>query len=181
MTLIELIVSMALFTVVLTLTVGFFITIQHLQSQYRQISNMQDEGRFAAETFSNITREAKTIVVSGTDTSLGTTPPVDLCSRGDVLTLGMMDSTTIRFDCQKESDNVYHLQMDSGSGNYYDLTTGQVNVTSLQISRGAQATYPKTLRYNMHIAENYLPNGESSPGIGEQMDFEDYLIMQNEL
>ncbi len=170
MTLVELVVSMALFTLVLTLTVGFFITIQKLQSQYRQTSNMLDEGRFASETFSRITREAKAVSVTGSG-NLSTGD--DLCSTGDTLSLTMMDSTTINFECQSNQ-----LKMDSGA---YNLTTDQVKVDSFNVSRGVVATYPKTLKYQMQIEETNLPNGETSAGTGEKMDFEDYLIMHNEL
>ncbi len=186
MTLVELVVSMALFTVVLTLTVGFFIAIQKLQSQYRQTANMQDEGRFAAETFSRITREAKTVqLTDSSGASIDFSGGIDLCATGDTLNLTMMDGTVVKFDCKKDSTdinhpNLNHLRMDSGSG-AYNLTTDQVNVDNFIISRGAQATYPKTLKYQMQIEETNLPSGEASASSGEKMDFEDYLIMHNEL
>ena len=186
MTLVELVVSMALFTVVLTLTVGFFIAIQKLQSQYRQTANMQDEGRFAAETFSRITREAKTVqLTNSSGASIDFSGGIDLCATGDTLNLTMMDGTVVRFDCKKDSTDINHpslnhLRMDSGLG-AYNLTTDQVNVDNFMISRGAQATYPKTLKYQMQIEETNLPSGEASASSGEKMDFEDYLIMHNEL
>src|SRR3990172_28245 len=63
MTLVELLVSMGLFAVVMTLTVGFFITMQKMQMTYRDAANLQQEGRIVSEIFSRYAREAKAIII----------------------------------------------------------------------------------------------------------------------
>lgn len=182
MTLVELIVSMGIFSVVMTVTVSFFIAIQNMQTIYRDRANLQQEGRIAAEIFSRYVREAQSVAMTD-----GAGNPVSelnngagLCVGGNAtLDLVMSDSTTLKFKCDGGTPN--RLQMSSCSppdGDCYsDVSSGQINVSSFRLWRGTPATFPKTLRYNMEVDQ--FKSGII--GEGEKVMFPGYLVMRNEL
>lgn len=191
MTLVELIVSMGIFAVVMTMTVGFFITTQKMQMTYRDRANLQQEGRIASEIFSRYVREAKTVAITGTDVSGGK----EICNASGGITLLMNDGTTstngttLKFICSGTIPNT--LKMAScpspcTPSAFSDISSSQVNIASLTIGRGAQATYPKTLTYSLEADQykkdasgNMIPS--ASLGVGEKITFPGYLVMRNEL
>ena len=182
MTLVELIVSMGIFSVVMTVTVSFFIAIQNMQMIFRDRANLQQEGRIASEIFSRYVREAQSVTM--TDGAGNTVAELNtgsgLCVGGSsTLNLVMSDGTTLKFKCDGGTPN--RLQMSScppADGDCYsDVSSGQINVSSFRLWRGTPATYPKTLRYNMEVDQ--FKSG--TIGEGEKIMFPGYLVMRNEL
>jgi|GEM_PF-1404884 len=187
MTLVELIVSMGLFAVFISLCVGFLIVISRLQMEYRDTANLQQEGRVASEIFSRFVREAKS--VSMKDSSGGSVSDFNsgngLCD-GGTFTITRMDNTVMEFTCMGTPRMLYmascvpvapsiNCTLPAAS----EITSAQVNVTKFLIYRGTETTYPKTLRYEIDV-EEVLPGG-ATPGVGQKMTFPGYLVMRNEL
>lgn len=182
MTLIELIVSMGIFAVVMTLTVGFFVRLQQLQMTYRDKADLHQEGRILSEIFSRYAGEAKEVIQSGTD----------ICANNaNYIAFKFKDDTNLVFACTQDGTNPRYLRM----GSEVDLSllqanpttainampflsSGQVTVTKFEVKRSDIATYPKTLRYNMEV-DRFLSNGTA--GEGEKIHFPGYLVMNNEL
>jgi prepilin-type N-terminal cleavage/methylation domain-containing protein len=180
MTLVELLVSMGIFAVVMTLTVSFFISLQKLQATYRDRADLHQEGRIASEIFSRYTREAKSVTMiddaGNTVTGLGAFP--GLCVGGSAnIKLEMLDGTTLKFRCNTSGTN-NRLQMSSCSpvDCYSDISSGQVHVQGLTLERSVEKTYPKTLRYNLEVWQSVTSTGD-----GEKIMFPGYLVMRNEL
>lgn len=187
MTLVELIVSMGLFAVFISLCVGFLIVISRLQMEYRDTANLQQEGRVASEIFSRFVREAKTVRMTDSSGSLVTDfkSGNGLCDGGK-LTITMMDNTSMEFTCMGTPRMLHMASCTPVSPattctlpQTSEITSAQVNVTKFLIYRGTETTYPKTLRYEIDV-EEVLPGG-ATPGVGQKMTFPGYLVMRNEL
>lgn len=180
MTLVELIVSMGLFTVVMTLTVSFFITLQKMQIMYRDRANLQQEGRIASEVLIRYLREAKSVTMTDSaGTGVSELTGTGLCSGSGAsyLSLVMVDGNELMFKCLGTPRK---LSMGSCSPadtctptSFSDISSAQVNISSLTITRGP-ATYPKTLKYNLRVEP-------LDPTDGPAITFPGYMVMANEL
>ena len=82
-TLIELIVSMGIFAIIMTLTVSFFIVLQGMQRTYRDKADLHQEGRILSEIISRYTREAGEVIQVGTDICASNTNYIALKEKPD--------------------------------------------------------------------------------------------------
>ncbi|RJO62022.1 type II secretion system protein [candidate division WS5 bacterium] len=180
MTLIELIVSMGIFAVVMTLTVGFFVRLQQLQMTYRDKADLHQEGRILSEIFSRYAGEAEQVIQSGTDLCASNTNYIAFKFKNST------GNTGLAFACTQDSpQNPRYIRMGEVDtsllpgviGDMPYLSSGQVTVTKFEVKRGDIATYPKTLRYNIEV-DRFLSSG--SAGAGEKIHFPGYLVMNNE-
>lgn len=184
MTLVEILVSMSIFAVVMTLTMGFFITLQGIQVIYREKADLHQEGRIVAEIFSKHAREAVQVKQNGTDICASNTNYVAFRAK-------KTDTTWLVFACTQDSPtNPRYVRMGSEINidsliadpagtinNMPFISSGQVTVTKLEVTRSSVPTYPKTLRYNIEV-DRYLSNRIAEEG--EKIYFPGYLVMKNE-
>lgn len=187
---VELLVSMGLFTVIMTITVQFYITMSRLQQNYRDTANLQQEGRIISEVFSRYAREAPQVYSS---TAYGN----NICASSSYIAFSIKDdpNNALVFNCTQDigvADQPYRLKMGlvslsagqtiSSLPAGYDaslasLNTAQSSITNFTISRSTISTYPKTLRYNFEIKKA----DTTGTNEGDKIDFEGYLNMKNEL
>ncbi len=122
-TIVELIIGMGLFATIMTITVGFFLVLNKLQTDYTMVANLQEESRTVSEIFARQAREAEVVdirdtgnngICSDTDYTSGN---YDTVNNGDgslkrivfkdYVTLKMKDSTDkLIFFCSQTSTGV---------------------------------------------------------------------------
>ncbi|MEK7447246.1 MAG: prepilin-type N-terminal cleavage/methylation domain-containing protein [Patescibacteria group bacterium] len=205
MTLVELIVSMGIFTVIMSLTVSFFIVLQREQMTYKDTANLQQEGRMTSEIFSRYAKEAYQVVVKDNNTDGSICSDADASASNIVagssalkdyiaFKMGPSSSSPILvFRCdQSDSTNPRYMTMgnlsqtditsiDITSNDYKWLpfiSSGSVTIKDFKPVSNNPPTYPKTLRYNMEV-NKFIRDGSASTG--DKIYFPGYLILRNEL
>lgn len=180
-TLVELIVSMGIFAIVMTMFTGFFITLFRLQTNYRETANLNQESRIVSETFSRFAREAETVTIDDTCThpcdhtitfkfprGVGSTEYIDMRFR--YYLSADVDSGKYRFEMgYKQPDNSYNVNA---------LTSTNVVLTDFNVSRGSTTVYPKVLEYNFTLAKKV--NGIASADPGDTVSFKGFVNMRSE-
>lgn len=68
MTIVEIIVSMAIFMVVVTLVVGAFVTVVRMKALTSNMKESQQKARIAMELVTRLARQAEKVQITGTDT-----------------------------------------------------------------------------------------------------------------
>ncbi len=122
-TIIELMVAMTIFVIVLTLSVGAFVSLIRLQSQTEIMTDTQQNGRIALEQITRLSRQAKTVEIVGND--------------GDLLQTIIFDEN-VCFQVD-ESDTINKLKKyDFIAGacvNGFTLTSSDVSITEFNFQR----------------------------------------------
>lgn len=180
-TLVELIVSMGIFAIVMTMFTGFFITLFRLQTDYRATASLNQEARIVSETFSRFAREAKTVTLSNGYTSADS-PCISACTVAYYKTVEFRlprgvnapstEDITINFNGNDSVAKVFRI-------NSASLTSSNIALTSFKIYRQAEGVYPKVLMYEFELAKKV--NGVASTNTGEKVFFKGYVNMRNEL
>lgn len=193
MTLIELIVSMAIFSIVMTLTVGFFLRLQVLQGTYRASAEMQQEGKIASEALVRLVGAADEVTIYDGDGD------GDICSPSSSFTaanLGYSQDNYLKiktnlgsfiFACNKEKN---YTKLKSGlfvsqvssfpptpavGDQYFDLVSEQVGVKSFKVQK--MQTYPESLQYDMEVAK-VDKDGNFLGQTGDSLHFRGYLTLK---
>jgi len=163
--LVEMVVGLGLFTVIMSITVGFFAILYKLQIDYRESANVHQEGRIMTEIFSRFAREAEAI-----------SPPGGVDCETVEFTL---PDQKVGFSCVVEN-GVTYIAMDTapldGTLVYeYFITSGNVTVTEFKFDRGSEDTYPGALNYSLKIQKTNNPKPE------DEMDFSGFIVTRSEL
>lgn len=203
MTLVELIVSMGIFTVIISLTVSFFIVLQREQMIYKDTANLQQEGRLTSEIFSRYAKEAYRVVVKDNNTDGSICSDADASNRvtgssalKDYIAFQMGPSSSspiLVFRCDQD-DTTNPRYMTMGNLSQTDITniditaddykwlpfisSGSVTIKDFRPVDNNPPTYPKTLRYNMEV-NKFIRGGSASTG--DKIYFPGYLILRNGL
>lgn len=195
MTLLEMVVSMGIFAIIMTITVSFFLSLQRLQILHKQTSDLQQEGRVISEIFSRFAKDAREVVVQ--DSSGG-----EICSTGtssgfsysngeyNYIAFKMQDDSILIFACYNLSLNKRELMMAnvpagtfssmdnintaSGSLDFSTLSGEEISINSFVFSTSATETVPKSRKFNIRVE-----NSESSGSIAP-IAFPGFIIMKNE-
>lgn len=211
MTLVELLVSVSIFAVVMTMTVSFFITLQKMQMTYRDAAALNQEGRVVSEIFSRQIREAEKVVIVDNNSDGSICSDADATAARTAATSGgydlgipldyiaikkkITDSYVLVFACWHDSDVAPRYLMTGVVAKDFStivpkddfylpfISSGQVTVKNLKITHNNPATYPKTLKYDIEVNRfnDWLYTGINPVGMGEIIHFPGYLVMKNEL
>jgi len=200
-TLIEITVSMAIFITVMTMVIGFFVSLYRLQGQYRQAANLQQEGRIVTEFFTRNMKEVVAVDIKEDDSD------GDICDNSDFadidndgtydnngksddyidLTIQRDGNTEVmRIRCTKTKNGapkqlrVWIRPLGSPSSENADLpkiSSDKTDIRSFVVKRENMVTYPKVLKYETTIGRAW----SGSVGPGEQLFLRGYINMRNEL
>jgi prepilin-type N-terminal cleavage/methylation domain-containing protein len=118
-TLIELVVSMAIFTVIATVAVGAFVTVTKTKSLTNNMRESQQKSRIAIETISRLSRQATTVTIPNQKT----------------LDLTFTNNNPVRFEITEGGLKYYKNYVNSGSA-YEDLFAGTVRINTDSANSG---------------------------------------------
>lgn len=152
-TILELMVAMTIFVVVLTLSVGAFISLIRLQGQTETMTDTQQNGRVAIEQVVRLLRQAETVEIIGDDGD-------------DLQTIIFNENTCFKVDegALKKYDYV-----DSECKKELTLTSTGVSITKFNFQRFKGI--PPTLKINLTVESN-------DPLIGPGSSQTDVLILE---
>ncbi len=194
---VELLVSMGIFAVVITMCVSFFIAMQKMQSVYRDQANLQQEGRITSNIFSMQVSDAAVVYINDKNSDGSICSDADVNNRTQnndfedyiAIKKNVSDTEALVFACHEDnSSNTRYLMMGTlsvpvgtdlspftiSSGNFGQLSwlsSNQVTIDDFQVANSS-TTYPRTLKFNLKV--------KGSSGIAPEMQFPGYLVMNNE-